>query len=474
MLAFIQNHPLIIGIALILIDLLAWRCIPVTYRTWGALTRLSLFLLFSAVIFNADMIPLKPPPWPDGTLNLVATVLEILWWLFCARTLTVVMGLLLPRIRYAGRLFGDVLGAVIFLIAIVAAAAYVLQLPVKGLLATSGAVAIIVGLALQSTLSDVFSGIVLNTTKPYQLDDWISIDGTEGKVIEIDWRATYLLTSQGSTVIIPNSVAAKTKVQNFSRPHDVNGVSIRLTVSTQIRPRWVVDALEKTLQGISALLPSPAPKVTIKSSNLTAMKYEASGFVRAGENKAEIRIQMYDLAHRHLEAAGIAFSPEQDAHAWTRQRLILEDVKIFSALNAEEKDALSQQMKPLTYAAGEVLLGLGQVSDSLQVIGSGVVSASLKDGTTMIEAARLGPGDILGEEGIDIDAPSRAQFTALTACELFSIEREIIRNCLEQRTEVKAALTRLRNRRDELGRSLLMRTPQVIKKGGLLDWLRKK
>ena len=80
------------------------------------------------------------------------------------------------------------------------------------LLATSGVVAIVLGLALQSTLSDVFSGIVLNTTKPYQLDDWISIDGTEGRVTDIDWRATRLQTSQGSMAVIPNSLAAKAKM----------------------------------------------------------------------------------------------------------------------------------------------------------------------------------------------------------------------------------------------------------------------
>jgi small-conductance mechanosensitive channel len=102
------------------------------------------------------------------------------------------------RIGHSGRLLQDVIGALVFLAAIVAAAGYVLELPVKGLLATSGVVAIVVGLALQSTLSDVFSGIVLNTTKPYQVDDWISIDGVEGKVLDIDWRATHLLTSAGS------------------------------------------------------------------------------------------------------------------------------------------------------------------------------------------------------------------------------------------------------------------------------------
>ena len=135
-----------------------------------------------------------------------------------------VIGLLLiARGGHTGRLLQDVLGALIFLVAIVAAAAYVMQLPVKGLLATSGVMAIVIGLALQSTLSDVFSGIVLNTTRPYQIDDWISIDGTEGKVIDIDWRATRLLTGNGSMAVIPNSVAAKAKLLNFSRPADVHG-----------------------------------------------------------------------------------------------------------------------------------------------------------------------------------------------------------------------------------------------------------
>jgi small-conductance mechanosensitive channel len=48
-------------------------------------------------------------------------------------------------------------------------------------------------LALQSTLSDVFSGIVLNFSRPYRPGDWISIDGgTDGRVIEMNWRATHV------------------------------------------------------------------------------------------------------------------------------------------------------------------------------------------------------------------------------------------------------------------------------------------
>ncbi|WP_044872989.1 mechanosensitive ion channel domain-containing protein [Pseudomonas sp. LFM046] len=474
MLALIQNHPLVSGASLLLIDLLVWRALAATQRTWQVLARVALFLLFSTVIIEAGLNPLQPPPWQDTTLNLVATVLEIVWWLFCARTLTVVLGLLMPRIGHAGRLLQDVLGAVIFLVAVVAAAAYVMQLPVKGLLATSGVMAIVIGLALQSTLSDVFSGIVLNTTKPYQLDDWISIDGTEGKVVEIDWRATHLLTNLGSTVVIPNSVAAKTKVHNFSRPYELTGVSISLKVSAQVRPRRVLDALEKTVQGISALLVSPPAKVAVKGSDLEFMEYEASGFIRTGENKTEVRNLMYDLAHRHLEAAGIAFTSEAALQPWSRPRLLLEEVKIFRALSSEEKDRLSQLMAPLAFSAGQVVLGLGDVSDSLLVIGTGVISASVPDGATLVEAGRMGPGEILGEEGITSDSPSRAQFTALSSCVLYRIEKDAIRSCLEQRVEVRAALTRLLAFREQASRNLLLQKPQAIKKGGFLSWLHKK
>ncbi|HSX71746.1 MAG TPA: mechanosensitive ion channel domain-containing protein, partial [Pseudomonas sp.] len=191
MLALIAQHPLTLGVGLLLVDLACWRLLPAGAKVLRVLLRLGIFIAYSLAIISAGMSPLQPPPWSEPALNMLGSALGIAWWLLFARTLTVVLGvLLMPRSGHTGRLLQDVLGAMIFLAAMVAAAAYIMQLPVKGLLATSGVVAIVIGLALQNTLGDVFSGIVLNTTKPYRLDDWVSIDGIEGKVIEIDWRAT--------------------------------------------------------------------------------------------------------------------------------------------------------------------------------------------------------------------------------------------------------------------------------------------
>ncbi|MDE1168627.1 MAG: mechanosensitive ion channel family protein [Pseudomonas sp.] len=476
MFSLIDNHPLLVGTAFLLLDIAVWHGVPPEQRVARLLARISAFVLFSWVLISAGLSPLQPAPWPDDlALNLMATILEIIWWLFAARLLTVVIGtLLIQRNGHTGRLLQDVIGAAIFLVAIVGAAAYVMQLPVKGLLATSGAMAIVVGLALQSTLSDVFSGIVLNTTKPYQIDDWISIDGTEGKVIDIDWRATRLLTSQSSLVVIPNSVAAKAKIINLSRPANVHGVSILIQVPTQVRPQRVLDALDRALQGTSALMISPRPKVSVKSASVEFMEYEACGFINTMENKGEVRNLLFDLAHRHLEAAGVVWNSDIANQPWTRQRTLLEEVKVFRSLSSEDKDQLSLKMLPVEYPAGQVILALGAVSEHLLIIGTGVVSALIPSNGALVEAGRMGPGEIMGEENIITEGTSEAEFRTLTTCILFRIDKEAIRAGVEQRSEVKAALTKLQHYRQRASQSLLLQKPAEIKRGGFLNWLHKK
>jgi hypothetical protein len=69
---------------------------------------------------------------------------------------------------------GDPLAGLIYRAALFAIIAYVFDPPIRRLLATSGAVAIILGPALRSTSSDVFSGVVLNFSRPYRPGDWSS------------------------------------------------------------------------------------------------------------------------------------------------------------------------------------------------------------------------------------------------------------------------------------------------------------
>jgi CRP-like cAMP-binding protein len=228
------------------------------------------------------------------------------------------------------------------------------------------------------------------------------------------------------------------------------------------------------MQGISALLPNPKPRVAIKGSDKEFMQYEAIGFVRGGANKTEIRNLMYDLAHRHLEASGIDFARSPVSQHLSPPRLLLERLRIFHSLSNEEKDNLSQHMVPCTYSAGQQVLDFGEVADGLLLIGSGVISAKVPNQSGTVEAGRLGPGDILGEEGVAGDGPSPAQFTALTPCVIYRIEKDIISGYLEEYVEVSADLSNLRHLRKQLRHSLMTPKPALSKKGSFLQWWLKK
>lgn len=477
MLSFLTEHPLICAMVLILIDLGLWRLIGDNRNPWKLLLRVTIFALYSLLLFNEGLNPMEPPPWADNVpLHLAATGLQIGWWLFGARMLTVLIGaVMMQRVGHTGRLLQDLLGAVIFLIAIIAALAYVLDLPVKGVLATSGALAIIVGLALQSTLSDVFSGIVLNTTKPYQLDDYISIDGMEGRVTDIDWRATRLQTAQGSLAVIPNSLAAKAKIINFSRPSDMFGVSITLQVSPHARPNTVIDALERAMQGCRFLLDTPAPSVSLKSSSSTGVEYEINGFVASMSEKRTVRNQLFDLAYRHLQASGVNLLSSVEptlAGNLSRPRALLDSSPIFSTLRQEEKDTFSQNMTLQTFRAGETILDAGEVSDHLFIIESGVVSVTLPRHGSPFESGRMGPGEVIGEAGILDDSSVPAQFTAKTFCGLYRIEKEYLKPCLDARQDINDAMKTLLDYRLLKAKTLTQDLPVTVEKKGFLRWLR--
>src|SRR5215831_12677330 len=174
------------------------------------------------------------PPRETPLWSLLAS-----WWLWVAWFLVSVLRAFVivghrPR---EGKLLQDLLASLIYLAAVFAIIAYVFDLPIQGLLATSGAVAILLGLALQSTLGDVFSGLVLSFSQPYRPGDWINLDGgLEGRVIEMNWRATHVLTGRRDLAIVPNSTIAKSRIVNVSSPSGIHGVTIAVQLDARTPP----------------------------------------------------------------------------------------------------------------------------------------------------------------------------------------------------------------------------------------------
>jgi CRP-like cAMP-binding protein len=266
-------------------------------------------------------------------------------------------------------------------------------------------------------------------------------------------------------------VAAKAKITNLSRPNNLHGVSIGLHIPIRYRPQKVLDTLDLALQGSGILLRDPPPRVLIKQVSEGLVEYETSGYVATLDNKAKARNQLYDLAHRHLEAASISLS--DDTHSWSRPRNLIEHLKIFHSLSENEKDRLSEQMTAIEYSTGQIILGLGDLPDHLSVISSGVVLVEVLDGDTMLEVGRMGPGEIMGEQSILTDTPSVTRCTALTNCMLYKIDKATLQGCMMLQTDIESALTRLLTYREQHTHASLAQKPSESPKRGFFNWLHK-
>lgn len=474
-----MKDPLVIGFVLVAVDVVVWRGGLPRQGTLRLALRLLIFALFSAVLFGYGMNPLMPAPWPESLLrHLGAQILEVIWWLGGARLLTLSLDALFASSSWhKERLFQDVLGALVFLAAAVASLGFVLNIPVGGLAATSGALAIVVGLAIQSTLSDVFAGIVLNTTEPYHIGNWVGVDGVEGKVLEMNWRATHLLTSQGNIVIVPNSVAAKAKIVNSSRPSALHGVSISLEISPEERPARVLTALEHALRGVSSVLKSPAPYTLVKAASANSIQYELTAYVDDLAKKTKVVNELYDLCYRHLDAAGIELRPLSVAatprSSADRLQHLLSRVELFRTLQGDEVAALAPKMARHEYDAGEVLITPDAVTDYLTIIESGVISAEVPLSSGSVEVARLGPGDAVGEAGVLAGLPVRAKLTALTQTVVYRLDKADLTPVLKRRPDIGQQMCHLLSQRqDKLLQLGSVPQAEVVTEHTLFDWLR--
>ena len=180
------------------------------------------------------------------------------------------MASLTPR-----RLFADLASVLIYVLAVVGIVGTVFKEPVSTFLATSGVLAIVLGLALQNTLGDVMAGLAINIERPFGAGDWITLsDGVSGQVMQVNWRATRLRTWSHDMVVIPNSVASKAIVTNHSRPKGPHRCIIRLKVDIAVAPSRVIEALNAAAKDSPNVAHGIAPQAFAREFSDSLVDYE--------------------------------------------------------------------------------------------------------------------------------------------------------------------------------------------------------
>lgn len=165
---------------------------------------------------------------------------EILWWVIpvWVLVLSVETFLWAPLEKKTEKnvpsLIKRITASIIMLFAFFGILAFVFDQKITSLLATSGAVAMIIGFAIQVNIANIFSGIILNIDNKIRIGDWIMVHGRTptpdvslvGCVVDIGWRTTQLKTTDNNLALIPNSVFANKAFTNFMLPEEVSNFDI--------------------------------------------------------------------------------------------------------------------------------------------------------------------------------------------------------------------------------------------------------
>jgi small-conductance mechanosensitive channel len=298
--------------ALGLIGILVWHAQGRDRPTARLVVQILLFSAMTAVLLSTGILPHRVTAGElDGISAYLGTSARILWWVHLAwATIGFVrLYIVLDRRPQEARLIQDLIVAGVYLSVTLSIIAFVFGAPVGTLVATSGVVAIILGLALQNTLGDVFSGIALTLGRPFSIGDWLQLaDGTEGRVVQNNWRSIQILTPAHNVVVLPNSTLAKLSLINLTRPDESHLVTLAIRIAADQQPSAIEAILKTALDDCGCIVQDPKPVVALKGIDDVAIDVELQFRVTSPANRTPARNEIIDVVSQRCAVHGIAFA----------------------------------------------------------------------------------------------------------------------------------------------------------------------
>jgi small-conductance mechanosensitive channel/CRP-like cAMP-binding protein len=357
-----------------------------------------------------------------------------------------------------------------FLVATIILRAY-LNLDVTSLVATSAVVSFVVGLASQDLLGSILSGIVIGVERPIVAGNWITIEGQEGRVIDITWRRTMIETRDGDTIILPNSQFMKLSIVNHTLPTSKHRVTMKLGVHYRHPPNLVKQTIAAAARLCPHVLDNPAPTVFLEEFGDSAIVYRLNLWIDDFSLLEKVREQVNTLIWYQFKRAGIEIPfpirtlhrPAKDLPAETaaqqmtaRLLPLLNESELFAGIPGEALEKLARRMSLETYGGGEVLFGENQAGRSMYMLVSGQAQVVKEvPGRGEQELAVVGPGAIVGEMSLLLDQPRAATVKLLEDSLVIRMEPTVFKQLATDQPQFLEHLTKLVEARSHENEELL-------------------
>ncbi len=242
----------------------------------------------------------------------------------------------------------------------------------SALLTTSAIVTAVIGLALQETLGNIFSGLSLQLQKPFEPGDWIRFDSHLGRVQGIGWRSTSLITRNLEILDVPNGLLARAVVTNYRG--DAVGDEIFIGASYKTPPNVTKRVILEVLREVPDVVAMPPPVVEVEDYGDFAIKYRIHFWMRDYGRQERVRDAIITSLWYALPTARIeipfpirdvyvhqAMDASADADAFEQQRPpALRQVDFLADLDDSELDMLRSDLQEAVFGSGEIICREGR------------------------------------------------------------------------------------------------------------------
>ena len=353
----------------------------------------------------------------------------------------------------------EVVGGIIFLIVLllVLSYGYHAEAQLKGLLAGSGVVAIIVGFAGQNLFAGIIGGISIQINRPYKVGDWLQVGERFAEVKEINWRSTRLCTNDDIYLDIPNNEMVSHQIVNLHYPTELHAMRIRVGIDYNVPPNRVKDALRRAAQSAKNVVPNPPVKIFLVDFADHAVTYEIKYYMgnhaRINETNDAVRTNVwYELKRQgiripmpirtlHVERKAVLPAQEEQAEAFS----ILRGERLFDCLSEDQLNQMVNQARLKLFGRGEPVIEEGAAGDSMFVMLRGAANVFVSKNGSKIQVAKLGAGDCFGEMSLLTGEPRSATVRADGDCYVMEIGKPVMAEvlsgaptCMEQLSQLLA------------------------------------
>jgi small-conductance mechanosensitive channel len=342
------------------------------------------------------------------------------------------------------------------IVAYILIAAFVLKhffdLSLGALLSGSALLGVILGLALQDTLGNLFSGISLHADKPFEVGDVITVGKWVGVVESVTWRAAKIRTFTNHVVLLSNSQIAKEAIEVCPRDNP-NARLVFFNALYSHSPAQVIRVVREAIRETENVRRQPTPIVRVRNLGDFAVDYEIKywleDYVLHNDTDALLRQRVWYAFKRaglsfafptqtlYIERPKPAAGPAADAETLTGR---LSATDIFAPLNADELSQLVCASRSHTYAPGETIIRAGDDGDSMFVVHHGNVAVQVDDNGQPRTVATLGEGDFFGEMALFTGEPRSAHVVAAEETEVLEIGHAAMKSVFDSNPHLAETL----------------------------------